>query len=149
MTDEGPVTDEVLAADRADPIVVLNRDLMFGVQIGNVVRALGFDPRFARTTDAFVEAIRRRDPRPALGIVDMNGPIDWDTIAKLTSEPDGPPLVGFGPHVDVEGRRAAKAAGMTRIVSNGEFHRGMAELIGRYARSADGGGPDPQLERGR
>jgi hypothetical protein len=38
---------------------------------------------------------------------------------------------------------------MTRIVSNGEFHRGMAELIGRYARSADGGGHDPQLERGR
>ena len=44
------------------------------------------------------------------------------------------PTLAFGPHVDVEGRRAAKAAGVTRIVSNGQFHSDMAGLIERYRR---------------
>jgi len=114
-------------------IVVLNRNLMFGVQIGNVVRALGFDPRFVRATEAFCAEMRRREPPPALGILDMNGEVDWREIETLVAEPDTPPLLAFGPHVDVEGRRRAKTAGVTRIVSNGEFHRSMGELIARYA----------------
>lgn len=134
MSDERETNDEAIATDAAKPVVVLNRDLMFGVQIGNVVRALGFAPRFVRSTDAFGAEMRRRDAAPALGILDMNGPIEWELIATLVKEPGCPPVLGFGPHVDIEGRRAAKAAGIARIVSNGEFHRGMGELIGRYAR---------------
>ncbi len=137
MVDQQRGQGEPTVADAGAPVVVLNRDLMFGVQIANVVRALGFAPRFVPDTDAFAAEMRRRDPRPVLGILDMNGPIDWEAISRLAGEPDGAPLLGFGPHVDVAGRRAAKAAGLTRIVSNGEFHRGMAELIGRYARPID------------
>jgi hypothetical protein len=50
------------------------------------------------------------------------------------------PLLGFGPHVDVDGRRAAKAAGLTRIVSNGEFHRDLVALVARYAHPPAGEG---------
>jgi hypothetical protein len=42
------------------------------------------------------------------------------------------PTLGFGSHVDIETRRAAKSAGVTRIVSNSEFHRDMPALISRY-----------------
>ncbi|MCC6314739.1 MAG: hypothetical protein IT337_12095 [Thermomicrobiales bacterium] len=115
-------------------LVALNHDLMFGIHIGKVARALGFAPSFARTTEAFCAAIRAADPPAALGVIDMNADINWPLVAALAAE-DGPtPLLGFGPHLDVDGRRAAKAAGLTRIVANSEFHRDMEGLIRRYAR---------------
>ena len=66
----------------------------------------------------------------------MNGAVSWDVIDEVLSRPSGDrvPTLAFGPHVDVESRRAAKAAGVTRIVSNGQFHGDMAGLIERYRR---------------
>jgi hypothetical protein len=120
-------------------VIVLNRDLMFGSKIASAVKLQGFEPVFVRDTAAFVTALRDAGGRAALGVIDMNGVVDWDAISGLTAA-DGidTPLLGFGPHVDVEGRRAAKAAGLRRILSNGEFHRETAEMIGRYARRTDG-----------
>jgi hypothetical protein len=121
--------------DRAGTIVVLNRDLMFGVRIGNQLRALGYNVVFTPDTAAFREHLRDTRANVCLGILDMNAGVAWnqisDLVAELTTEI---PLLAFGPHVDVNGRRAAKAAGVTRIVSNGEFHRDMVKLVDRYAR---------------
>jgi hypothetical protein len=61
--------------------------------------------------------------------------IPWDAVGEiLATQPDAPPSLGFGPHTDTASRRAAKAAGLTRIVSNGQFHTDMAQLIERYRR---------------
>lgn len=116
--------------------MVQNRDLMFGSLIRSAVKALGYEARVARDTAGFVAALRELNGRAVLGLIDMNGAVDWERVAVLAGEPGRPPLVGFGPHVDVEGRRAAKQAGVDRIVSNGDFHRDAAALIGRYARTA-------------
>ena len=51
----------------------------------------------------------------------------------------GARVLAFGPHMDVEKMRAAKDAGVTRTISNSQFHRNMAELIERYALPADAG----------
>lgn len=115
-------------------VVVLNRDLMFGVQIGNVLRALGFAPTFVRSTELLRDAALKGGDAVALAILDMNGPIEWSIVEGMGGDPACPPILAFGPHVDVAGRRAAKAAGVTRLVSNGEFHQGMVALIERYAR---------------
>ena len=121
------------------PIVVLNRDLMFGVRIGNQLRALGYDVTFARDTADFAARLRTTDPPPVLGIIDMNTGVDWSIVSAVVADPAiACPLLAFGPHLDVEGRRAAKAAGVDRLVSNGEFHRDMIRLVGRYARSGEG-----------
>ena len=70
----------------------------------------------------------------ALVVIDMNVHIDWEVIAPaLENRASTSPVIGFGPHVDIEGRRAAKSAGLTRIYSNGDFHKGMGEIIARYA----------------
>jgi hypothetical protein len=120
-------------------VVVLNRDLMFGSKIASAVRMNGLEPRFVKDVDAFAANVREAGEALALGVVDMNAAIDWEVIADLAADPEvGAPLIGFGPHVDVQGRRAAKGAGLTRILSNGEFHRDTAEMIARYARSAEG-----------
>ena len=120
----------------AGVVVVLNRDLMFGSQIRAVLKALGHEARFARDTSGFVAALRETGGGAARGLIDMNGDVDWAVIAVFAAEAGRVPLLGFGPHVDVDGRRAAKRAGVDRIVSRGDFHRDAATLVARYARSA-------------
>jgi hypothetical protein len=118
-------------------IVFLNRDLFAGIGIVNTIRALGFEPTRVSDLGDFQTAMSDQSPTPALGIIDMNNEIDWEAVSLLTSSPDCPPVIAFGPHVDVEGRRAAKKAGLTRILSNGEFSKDMANIITRYANAAD------------
>ena len=125
------------ATDRIPNIaVVLNRDLLFGSRIRNVIAGLGLEAQFVASANDFINALHRHGDSAAIGIIDMNAPLSWDVIGEMydrTSD-DVPPTLAFGPHVDVESRRAAKAAGVTRIVSNGQFHGDMAGLIERYRR---------------
>lgn len=113
-------------------VLVLNRDLMFGSRISSAVKALGMQVRIVKSENVF-RAIMP-EPTVALGILDMNTAIDWEAITTLIANPEiTVPIIGFGPHVDVEGRRAAKAAGLRRIFSNGEFSEDIAAAIRRYA----------------
>jgi methylmalonyl-CoA mutase cobalamin-binding subunit len=116
--------------------IVLNRDLLFGSRIRSALAGLGLKGRFVSTAEDFVGALSEQPGSVAIGIVDMNSPIAWEVIREALSAADAGavPTLAFGPHVDVEGRRAAKAAGVTRIVSNGQFHSDMAGLIDRYRR---------------
>ena len=116
--------------------VVLNRDLLFGSRIRSALTSLGLEARFVSTAEQFVGALHEESGAVAIGIVDMNGAVAWNVIREELSGANcgGVPTLAFGPHVDVEGRSAAKAAGVTRIVSNGQFHADMAGLIERYRR---------------
>jgi hypothetical protein len=116
--------------------IVLNRDLLFGSRIRRALAGLGLESRFVATAEQFVSALSQEPSSVAIGIIDMNGAVSWDVIRKAPSPGRAglAPTIAFGPHVDVEGRRAAKAAGVTRIVSNGQFHSDMAGLIERYRR---------------
>jgi hypothetical protein len=113
--------------------VVLNRDLMFGTRIRRALASQGLRSHFARDTAQFIQLLEATEPAPAIGIIDMNGAVAWDDLRQALARLDGRvPTLGFGSHIDVETRRAAKAAGVTRIVSNNEFHRDMTALISRY-----------------
>lgn len=117
-------------------IVVLNRDLMFGSRITAAAQSLGLTARFVRDLPALAATLGDANDLPVLAVIDMNAALDWDAVAALVADVGGRvPVLGFGPHVDIEGRRAAKGAGLTRIVSNGEFHRDTAGFIGRYSRT--------------
>jgi hypothetical protein len=117
--------------------IVLNRDLLFGSRIRSALASLGIEGRFVSTSEEFVRALGEPARSVAIGIIDMNGTVSWAVISEVLSGPDRerlPPTLAFGPHVEIEGRREAKAAGVTRIVSNGQFHGDMAGLIDRYRR---------------
>jgi hypothetical protein len=119
----------------AGTAIVLNRDIMFGSQIRNALNALGLRTKIVGSTERFVTALEEAGQASSIGIVDMNGVVDWTVLGgALRRNENWPPILAFGPHVDVEGRRAAKAAGVTRVVSNGQFHRDMTLLIDRYRR---------------
>lgn len=124
------------AAKSGQPIIVLlNRDLMVGIAIANTAKALGFAVERVPSAADLNARLCAGSKLDALVIIDMNLDIAWDEIKELMQQDRSHlPVLGFGPHVDIEGRRAAKQAGLTRIVSNGEFHRDMAGLIRRYAR---------------
>lgn len=116
--------------------LVLNRDLLFGSRIRSALGRLGLESRFVATAEQFADVLSQEPNSVAIGIIDMNGAISWDEIREARSTKDFGlvPTLAFGSHVDVEGRRAAKAAGVTRIVSNGQFHADMVGLIERYRR---------------
>jgi methylmalonyl-CoA mutase cobalamin-binding subunit len=116
--------------------VVLNRDMLFGSRIRSALKSLGLEGRFVATTEQFVGALREQPDSVTIGIIDMNGAVAWESIREALSQAEHglAPTLAFGPHVDAEGRRAAKSAGVTRIVSNGQFHSDMTGLIERYRR---------------
>ncbi len=121
----------------ADPMVavVLNRDLLFGSRIRSALASLGLEPRFVASTGEFVKALEERQESIALGIVDMNGAVAWEELgAALSRIDDVAPTLAFGSHKDVENLRAARTAGITRVVSNSTFHGEMQSLIDRYRR---------------
>jgi hypothetical protein len=109
-------------------IVVLNRDLFFGVRIGNLLKVAGSSPIFAKTTSEFIDSLKNY--RPVLGIIDLGAIPDWAAIQAI---PGPTPILAFGPHKDAEALRAVKSAGVTRVVSNSEFHKNALALVERYA----------------
>lgn len=127
---------EGLPDGEATPVVVvLNRDLMFGSRIRSSMATLGLQAVVKGDTTAFLEAARSLGDRAVIAIIDMNGRVDWDIIAHALREEDNlPPVLGFGSHKDIETRRAAKAAGVDRIVSNSQFHADMTGYVQRYRR---------------
>jgi hypothetical protein len=140
MHTSGP-DDSSNARDRAatdlGEIVVLNRDVFFGVKVGNTLRGLGYRVSFVKETGAFVDRLTSAGETPVLGLIDMNVGVDWAAIGSLRDAGSSVPVLVFGSHLDVEGRRAAKAAGVRRVLSNGDFHRDMVGLVQRYAASGD------------
>src|SRR5689334_5097606 len=89
-------------------VVVLNRDLMFGSRIRSAMATLGLQAVVKGETRAFLDAARTLGGRAVIAIIDMNGQVDWDVLSSALREDETlPPMLGFGPHTDVETRRAA------------------------------------------
>jgi PleD family two-component response regulator len=118
------------------PIVALSRDVFFGMRIRTILRQVGFEVRLVKDEMATVDAVNTENP--ALVLVDFNAPVDWDALSPVVG--GNVPVLGFGSHTDVDGFRAAKAAGVNRVVSNGEFSRSLPDLVARYARDGSTGG---------
>ena len=112
-------------------VAVLSRDLFFGMRIRTSLRSLGYVVAIAQDAPAFAAHLVQGDQRACLGIVDFNFPVDWPAVRDSVRQ--GVPIIAFGPHTDVEGFRAAKLAGVRRVVSNGEFSRSLPDLAQRYA----------------
>jgi hypothetical protein len=115
------------------PVLIFNRDLFFGVTIVNTLRALGYAPRTVRSAESLATGLGDQ-PETALVIVDITAVDDWSALQAALATAPVVPAIAFGSHTNVEGLRSAKAIGMNRVFSNGEFHRTMGATITRYAR---------------
>lgn len=113
-------------------VAVLSRDLFFGMRIRTSLRQLGYSVAIAQDAPTFFRHLENGDQKASLGIVDFNHAIDWEALGEVMKP--RVPILAFGPHKDVEGFRAARKAGVTRVVANGEFSRSLPDLALRYAR---------------
>jgi CheY-like chemotaxis protein len=126
--------------DPSPIVIALVKDLFFAVKLGQETRRAGFTPRVVKTMAEFVSGMG--DLAPVLGIIDLGGGVDWDAFRALAAndQTSAIPVIAFGPHKDVEALQAAKAAGITRVMSNSIFHAQAAAMIRRYASTGDDGG---------
>lgn len=118
-------------------VVALIPDVFVSLTVSNAIRGCAMNPVIVKAVSSLASAVE--DPAVALVVVDVRAPADddaWEQVAAVARS--GVPVLAFGPHRDVERLRRARAAGVSRVVANSQFHREMAGLITRYARSIDG-----------
>lgn len=111
-------------------IVVLIRDLFFSVKVKNELANAGYEPLLVKREPELLSTVEAS--HPALVLLDLNAKPDWKTLAPLLEGDSGPPVLAFGPHKDVDARREAQAAGVTRVVTNQQLHRNLHEYVQRY-----------------
>lgn len=87
----------------------------------------------------FVQSIAA-DP-PVLIVVDLTSdPASWKPwiqMLKTSSATRRVPVVAFGPHVESEPLDEARRLGADRVVTRGQFHREMVEILHSEARPPD------------
>ncbi len=106
-------------------VVALSRDVFFGMRIRTVLAQLGQELKLVKTETEAVDVVAA-SPGCTL-VVDFNQPVDWSALQPVLG--GSTPVLAFGSHTDVDGFRAAKAAGVRRTVSNGEFSRRLPDLL--------------------
>src|SRR5262245_5494887 len=141
-------------------IVTLISDVFLGAPVESAVRSSGYRlERIERGTDleadtqreygrVFLgepltgrgaEFIRRlAEWRPALILVELSSTAipwsDWISAAKSSPATRRIPVVGFGPHADLDLRARALEAGIDQVVAKSRLLSALPELIEKYAR---------------
>lgn len=123
----------MIEPQQAGAIIALSRDLFFGMRIRTIIRKLGYELSLPKSESETVVALNDTS-HARLVLVDFNQPVDWDALRPVIDSKV--PVIGFGSHTDVDGFRGAKAAGVDRVVSNGEFSRALPDLVAKYALTA-------------
>ncbi len=131
MSPDQPGDDGAEKWRGSGPVVVLSRDVFFGMRIRTSLRQLGYEVTIVPDIPSFTAFLGSGDGSAVLGLIDFNSSLEWSLLADAMGT--GVPVIAFGPHTDVEGFRAAKAAGVARVVANGEFSRSLPALAKRHA----------------
>jgi hypothetical protein len=101
-------------------VLILCTDLMFAVQLQNIARKAGFRSITVRPGSDATQG-------DAL-VVDMAERSNWeDAIRKARGS--GMQVIAFGPHMDAEARRRAKAAGANRVLANSNLERDLPTIL--------------------
>jgi CheY-like chemotaxis protein len=106
-------------------------DLFFASKIRGTAEELGVTVKFARNTEALLNAARR--DQADLIIFDLNSernsPPEMARQLKADEQLRSIPLIGFFSHVQVELQQDAQAAGIDRVLPRSVFTRDLAEIL--------------------
>ncbi|MGI8968457.1 MAG: hypothetical protein ACR2GA_05060 [Chloroflexota bacterium] len=98
----------------ADCIAVLT-DLFFQARISNAARVAGRQVRFVGSL-----ADLETDAAP-LALVDLDARLDVVEAIRVLKAAGTPAIIAFGPHLDTNGRKVARAAGADRVLAKSKF----------------------------
>lgn len=114
-------------------IFFLTNDLMFGSSVGNVAAQMEKRLRVFSSMNELLKAAPAESP--ALLLIDLatSGVDVAKAVAWAKSVSATPPeIIAYGPHVHADKLAAAKQAGCDEVLTRGQFHSQMAEIIARY-----------------
>jgi CheY-like chemotaxis protein len=116
-------------------VLALVPDLMFGTQIEQVLKRLGYAAAFAKDADGLLTQARAE--RPDLVLLDLAARgVDVPAVIrslKADATARAVPVVAFGPHLDGAARAAAQAAGADAVVANSKLAFDLPGLVARWA----------------
>ena len=115
-------------------VVVLSRDLFFGMRIRNALKQMEFQTDLRKTEAELVDALSNGSP--ALILIDFNVPVDWEVVSGVLATVPDVSAVAFGSHTDTDGFRKARESGVSRVISNGAFTQQFPDLVEKYARKS-------------
>ncbi|MFD2169533.1 hypothetical protein [Tumebacillus lipolyticus] len=108
-------------------------NLMFSVRIGEVANALGGHVILVSSSEEIVDKL---EIHPSLLILDLTAVTgDWQQTVARAKE-TGVPVLAYGPHVNVEAREAAEAAGCDEVVANSKLSLDLPKLLTKYLTNA-------------
>lgn len=113
-------------------IILIVDDLMFLPKLEDSLRQLGYQPLTATNE---TDLTRSLFTAPVLVIVDLfSRIIPWEALVRRikSSKMNYVPVLGFGPHVDLQLREKALAAGCTAVVGRGAIAGQLAQLVEKH-----------------
>jgi CheY-like chemotaxis protein len=116
----------------SDMIVLMIDDLMFLPRLESGLSSLGYQTITATNETELTRALFQS---PVLVIVDLfSRKFDWEALIGLIKKSKaGPvPVLGFGPHVDLQLREKALAAGCDAVVGRGAVATNLAHLVEKH-----------------
>lgn len=111
-------------------VYALAADLFFAERLERALRELGHAPRVVDLSTGGEGLAGQEIPPEGTGLAIVDLEAGEAALAQIqAARQRGIPVLAFGPHVDVEARRAAEAAG-ARVVTKAQLTRSFAELVG-------------------
>jgi ActR/RegA family two-component response regulator len=118
----------------AETVILIVDDLMFAPRLEKTLQTQGYQP-IAATNHA--DLTRALFTAPVLAIVDLfSRSFEWEPLVRSIKGPGKKaahvPVIGFGPHVDLELRERALAAGCETVVGRSAIVDQLAHLLQKY-----------------
>lgn len=114
-------------------ILAVLDDLMFTSKIRSTATQLGVEVKFARSSNAALDEMRRSPP--SLVVLDLNNPrtdpLGVVAAMKQDASLAAIPTVGYASHVQVEAIRAAREAGVDEVLARSAFAEHLPEILAR------------------
>lgn len=117
-----------------ETVVLLIDDIMFATRLEGLVRQAGYAPVFASDEAALTRALTAA---PVLAIVDLfDAALRWENLVRQLKGPgkkaDHVPVLGFGPHTDLDLRTRALDAGCAAVVARSAIVNSLPALVEKH-----------------
>lgn len=107
-------------------VVLLTNDLMGSSQVTVAAQQAGVTAQVAWNPDQ----LREKSAGATLVILDLSARFEpAEVVAELQQLSPRPKILAFGPHVQVDRLQAAATAGCDAVLSRGEFHARLGEIL--------------------
>ena len=108
-----------------DEVLAVVTDLFFAGRIRSAALAAGTPLRFVAADGSFAPSARR------MALVDLDASLDVLAAIRALKAGGTETVVAFGPHLDTEARKAARAAGADRVLAKSKFVLDLPHILAR------------------